>query len=296
MTGHLLEPRLASSDAGQLREAFIDSNRPSAFRPELLSEMLARPRVFPPTGGAQADEADLLDLRERCLEADGVARTSDDPVATWDLEMGRVLSDYAQGRAGEFGSPEVWDFLTLVLVPDVVAFRLDPGPSAGKGPSRSSLTARLTGGNRRHVLQRLWRRWHVLGPDLVLSRALLEDDYVALLERGVTSDRPALARAVGEHIASLEMSSGERREYTRLFMRRLVVASGFIVVPAEAGGQVAAIVDHLHSETMARMAMDPDAGSRPGASQSTVDLAPAEEQGDGRRRRGGLLRRLLNGA
>lgn len=296
MTGHRLEPRLSSNDARRLREELIDSGSQSAFRPELLTEMLARPRVFPPTGGVQADQADLMELRELCLEADGTARASADPTAIWDLEVGRVLYDYAKGRAGEFGSPAVWDFLTLVLLPDIVAFRLDPSSSASKGPSRSSVTARLTGGNRRHVLQRLWRRWHVFGSDLVLGRGLLEDDYVALLERGVTSDRPALARAVGEHIVSLEMASGKRRDYTRLFMRRLVVASGFIVVPADEGSQVAAMIEHLHSETMARMAIDAEAVSSPESPHPSVDGSSAVEQAHSRPRKGGLLRRLLNGA
>lgn len=295
MTGHTLEPRLSSSDARRLREGLIGSGSHTEFRPELLSEMLARPRVFPPTGGVQADEADLLELREQCLEAVGAARASADPVATWDLEMGRVLYDYARGRPGEFGSPDVWDFLTLVLLPDVVAFRLELSPSSSKGPSRSSRTARLTGGNRRHVLQRLWRRWHVFGSELVLSRRLLEDDYVALLERGVTSDRPALARAVGEHVVNLQMSSGERRSYTRLFMRRLVVASGFIVVPAEAGSQVTAMIEHLHSETMARMEADLEAGANAETRQPSIDASSAVEQIPGRGRRGGLLRRLLSG-
>nr|WP_298985300.1 hypothetical protein [uncultured Micrococcus sp.] len=296
MTGHMLEPRLSSSDARRLREELIDSDSQSVFRHELLTEMLAQPRVFPPTGGVQADEADLLELRELCLEADGAARASADPAAMWDLEVGRILYGYAKERVGEFGSPAVWDFLTLVLLPDIVAFRLDPSPSASKGPSRSSLTARLTGGNRRHVLQRLWRRWHVFGPDLVLTRGLLEDDYVALLERGVTSDRPALARAVGEHIVSLEMASGKRRGYTRLFMRRLVVASGFIVVPADEGSQVVAMIEHLHAETMARMVADAEADSSAGGPQPSVDASSAVDQARSGRRKQGLLRRLLNGA
>lgn len=268
MTEHVLQPRLAQNEARRLRERLISEGADVSFDPSVFEEALGSSRAFPATGGRRASASELMSLREECLEslADVSATSPAEFGAAFDLRVGRVVYEHGVESPGEFGDPEVWDFLALVLMPDLVArrLRLDDEESV---PSAQSLKARLTGGNRRHVLQRLWRRWLVFGPDVVESRILLEDDYVALLERSLTSGRPELARRVVESIRSSGATAGERRAYTRAFMRRLLVATGFVALDVNDEDHLDAVVRHVHEDTVKFLGRHPDTGPGGGNSE-----------------------------
>lgn len=235
-----LYPRLSAERASAQRGLLLAEA--TAFDRSLLEESLADASAFPPTGGQRVTEDDLHRLRERCTSelsapwTDGV-RTDQEI----DLRLGRVLHEESQGSTGEFGNAQVWDFLTLVLLPDLALERFPRG--------RAGAVARLTGGNRRHVFQRLWRRWNVFGTDIVEAQELTEDDYVALLERRLTGQNPALAvRTVGE-IRQSGYSGQSRREFTRVFMRQLVQVSGLVEMGDDDPDHLDALFTHVREVT-----------------------------------------------
>lgn len=245
MTDNALEPRLDAGAARRLRENLLDDLEGAVFDEAHFDEMLKAPRTFPATGGRPVARADLLALRGTCLEAVGqLPSDSSEFGAKFDLRIGAVLYRYSVGRLSEFGDPGVWDFLTLVLLPDVIAPRL------AASRSRSAQKERLTGGHRRHVLQRLWRRWTVFGEEVVTSRILMDDDYVALLERQVTSEHPAISRAVAERVREVKNSGQDQRAYTRQFMRRFLALTGLVGIASHDASQAEILVAHVHAETL----------------------------------------------
>lgn len=260
MSQHVLEPRLRTDAATRLRREYMSDPEAAEFDLARLEAALDAPGAFPTTGGVPATVDELLAFRSECLEAvDSLENTTGQEFgAVFDLAVGAVLHQRSDGRRGEFGHPEVWDFMTLVLLPDLAMRRV----TAGQMPSAASFTARTSGGNRRHVFQRLWRRWAVFGQEIVEERILSEDDYVALLERNLTSDRPVLAQLVAERIRSVEGEYDNRRQYTRVFMRRLLAASGFLALSVSDTPHLHALVEHVHAETARALGTDHEERAR----------------------------------
>ncbi|WP_198392398.1 hypothetical protein [Brevibacterium yomogidense] len=159
----------------------------------------------------------------------------------FDLRVGRILFNESQGSEGEFGSAQVWDFLTLIVLPDLALERFPPSGRGG--------VARLTGGNRRHVFQRLWRRWNVFGEDIVEAQELTEDDYVALLERRLTGQNRALATKTVAEIRRTSRTGQSRRDFTRVFMRQLVQMSGLVEIGDEDPEHLKALFAHVTDVT-----------------------------------------------
>lgn len=81
---------------------------------------------------------------------------------------------------------EVWNFFTLVLLPDVGVWRYPYKPGDYE-------YARLIG-KPRNVFRKLWWRAYVLGPEL--SNKLGEDETVNIMERPSVGGNRALARAI----------------------------------------------------------------------------------------------------
>lgn len=219
---------------------FSDSEFDSAF---------SSARAFPPTGGNRISESELRDLRRSCLDtvadsADSAGRIS---TFSFDLAIGRILYQAGTRAVGELGDPYVWDFLTLILLPDLAAKRLAMGSASLD--STTSLAKRVSGGDRRHVFQRLWKRWLIFGREIVESGKLTEDDYVATIERLITN-RPRLARAIGEAIAGSGYSGSDRREYTRVFMRILQQTSGLVQIRDDDENYLRDVVETVHRQTV----------------------------------------------
>lgn len=238
MTDFRLYPRLSPDIADAIRVELIRSESVFEFRPEKFEEALSAAGSFPATGGRRTTENELLDLREECLNAVAFSEGSSSlPTSEFDLQLGRVLYKRSIGSTGEFGNARVWDFLALILLPDIASARF-PGTA-------STLGARFTGGNRRHVLQRLWRRWKVFGDEVVESGHLTEDDYVALLERRLTSERPAVAARAAAAILGSKRTGTSRREFTRVLMRQLVQMSGIVEIGDDDPEHLDALMNHV---------------------------------------------------
>lgn len=238
MTDFRLYPRLSPALADAIRIELIRSENVYEFNPQKFEEALSVADAFPATGGRRTTENELMELREECLEAVAFSEGSSSlTTSQFDLQLGRVLYDRSIGSAGEFGNARVWDFLTLILLPDIASTRF-PGTT-------SNLGARFTGGNRRHVLQRLWRRWKVFGTEVVASGSLTEDDYVALLERRLTSERPEVAAKAAEAILGSKRTGTNRREYTRVLMRQLIQISGIVEIGDDDPEHIEALMQHV---------------------------------------------------
>lgn len=248
--GFSLYPRLDRREAAKLRDQLLSSRNGVVFDPAALEKALADPYTFPSTGGLRITEGTLLEMRAACLSALNHVRTDDqDFGVAFDLAVGRELIARTDGSRGEMGVPRVWDFLALVLLPDLAWLRISAGGAVatrGAGAKR-----RLVGGDRRHVLQKLWKRWTVFGPETVESGLLTEDDYVAMLERRLTLERPEIARRCAASIIRSGYRGSARREYTRVFMRHLVQMSGIVHIGEDDSEHLDAMFAHLHAETVA---------------------------------------------
>lgn len=244
-------PRLDSGRAINARRELLRSNADEVgFDEAALEEALQDTHAFPSTGGARITSTELLDLRQLLLQASARADGTEtsDPDAAFDLEIGRAFDQAGRDAQGDFGDPRVWDFLTLVLGPDLAARRL--GPLIGSRKEDMSVAKRITGGDRRHIFQKLWKRWRVFGPDIVESGRLTEDDYVATLERRITLERGRLARSVAEAIIGSGYTGNSRRAYARAFMRNLQQVSGLVLIPDDDADFVKTIVTHVHQQTL----------------------------------------------
>lgn len=246
---NILFPRLDRARSSGARQRLLRSdNAGTAFDDASFEEALQDARAFPPTGGTRVSSGRLLELRQELREAAATVGPEREADAKFDIAIGRVLAGAGNDSRGDFGDPRVWDFLTLILVPELTAWRLrSSGPSQHESASAAK---RITGGDRRHIFQKLWKRWRVFGPSVVESGRLTEDDYVATLERRITLERPGLARGVAGAILSSGHTGSGRREYTRIFMRNLQQVSGLVQIRDDDHEHVVAVVDHVHRLTL----------------------------------------------
>lgn len=219
----------------------------AVFDPDAVAVALTSPLAFPASGGNRLAESQILDFRQRCISSIDQATAESGLTAGIDLALGRELAALGALSHGEMGVAGVWDFLTLIVLPDIAWRRIGATAEEVAGATARS---RLTGGDRRHVLQRLWKRRAVFGDEIVESRQLTEDDYVATLERRITLEHPKLARLVAERIVSSGFEGSARREYTRLLMRRLVQLSGIIHLDDTDEGHLKAALTQLHHDSL----------------------------------------------
>lgn len=242
MVSVVLLPRLSYEHSLQQRMKLSSLKNPQeAYSVEVLHEMFQDSNTFPPTGGNTVKLDTLLELREQAIKTlDDLSRERSSLAGgtDYDIHIGQLLHVFSSDSISEMGVPEVWDFLTLVLLPDVALRRFPLNGTAA--------LARYTGGNRRHVFQRLWKRWRVFGEEMVQQGNLTEDDYQALLERKFILERPSLARAVAEKITSSNLQGDIRRQHTRLFLRLLMQISGLVIIDTQDRDHVRGLLNHMH--------------------------------------------------
>lgn len=237
MTVQLL-PRLSPARASELRAQVVAARAVPDFDLALVEGEFYEKGVFPATGGTRITLEELLNLRRVCVDSVADAEGGLES----DLRLGRVFYGLSERSAGELGNAAVWDFLTLVLLPDVATRRF--------GATSKTLAIRLTGGNRRHVFQRLWRRWNVLGPTAVESKFFTEDEYQAVLERRITSEMKSLALGVFEEVRRASNDVGfTRREYTRRYMTQLLQTTGIVDISENDSDHMSALLDYVTTTT-----------------------------------------------
>jgi hypothetical protein len=109
--------------------------------------------IWPATGADRIGEADLLAIRDRLLEVvqshgypAPLSRSAQNGV---DIDLAQALWGTTDLAPAEAGFPDVWSFLALVLVPEIVWWR-----ASGSTNVERFVASDLT----RHTLARLWWR------------------------------------------------------------------------------------------------------------------------------------------
>lgn len=246
MSEFRLLPRLEHRSGSARRSELLAGKKPS-FDPDALVEAMASAKAFPATGGTRVTESEIIEFRQDCVRSVAMAATEVGAIAGFDLALGRQLAHFSTDSRGEMGVSSVWDFLTLIVLPDLVMERIGTVSSES---SDGSVRSRLTGGDRRHVLQKLWKRRIVFGDEIVESRQLTEDDFVATLERRITLEHPKLAQRVARAIISSGYQGSARREYTRILMRRLVQLAGIVHLDDNDEAHLDQSVTQVHGEAV----------------------------------------------
>jgi hypothetical protein len=168
--------------------------------------------IFPPVGVP----VPIARLRELHATASGAvdavgARRRADRDRLFDVTVGDVLASWFEkdGR-GQAAHPDIWPYITLVVLPDLAVQRFGPDVT-GKLPHD-----RFASG-RRNVFQRLYLRSWILG-DLLSDPELplFEDELVGLVDRNLSSDH-RLARMVSEQIRNLDRTRNRREPVRNAF-------------------------------------------------------------------------------
>ncbi|OYO06751.1 hypothetical protein B0O41_0309 [Propionibacteriaceae bacterium ES.041] len=227
-------PRLPTSVARRIATDIIDSQLTPESAQDLVA--LSHPRAAPiATGGTPVTGKHLAQVREHVLQSiNGIGRRASS--LDIDLALGEALHTTLQCSRADSGSDGVWNFLTLVLLPDV-ALRRFPNPKM----------ARLVGAGPRSVLRRTWLRHDVLGDLLSAgSGRLQEDELVGLTERTSMLRNRALVRAVAKEALRRE---DRTTEWSREFFKRVRWSTGPLLLeilpPDDLAHHVRAIADSV---------------------------------------------------
>lgn len=202
---------------------------------------------YTPTGGEQATETQLLSLRNELIEiaqSQGYPRLPrQEEAAAFDAEASVRLFAKMRMAAVEAANPGVWEFMTCVLVPDLVRWRF--------GQESPLTSADRFHGGRRNVFQRLWwRAYHLThgattGSDPgALLRQLGEDELVQLTERPRLAGIAGLSGVVASELllAATRHPSVTRRTLVREAQKRLLRISAFLAIESMSGEELTDLV------------------------------------------------------
>jgi hypothetical protein len=176
------------------------------------------PRAAPvATGGRVADRPRIADVRRAVIQAlepwqtqETVPRTE---VAVYDLALGRALHESLQIVPADAAHDETWNFLTLVVCPDVAVRRF------------ADMHDERMMGTPRNALRRTWFREEVIG-DLqrTAERPLGEDELVGLFERSALARNHTLVRRLA--ITVLGYAGRGRSDWARELYKHVTFATG----------------------------------------------------------------------
>lgn len=131
--------------------------------------------------------------------------------ALFDRELGSALHASLAIVPSDAAHEETWNFLSTIVLPDVVAIRFPSIPDP-----------RILGGHR-NVLRKVWMRQEVLGDDLS-TLGLMEDELVGLFERTALVRNRRLARMAAETVAAHK--GPERDKWARKFYKMITFQTG----------------------------------------------------------------------
>lgn len=227
------------------------------------------PYVEPPIRGLAASDEDLSKLAGEIRELAKASGYSDPitrgDVRKFDRPAGGVLHDVMSISPADAAQPEVWNYISLILLPDVAVWRFPSRQSyrilgAGYGED--------TGRGGRNAFGRLWWAVEVLGdearlvePD-ALGEPLGEDEVVGIMERSsAIAPSPLVARTLArtgrrfysENVGELEAAAitGRMNFFRRLF-KEIPRLRAFININALDSDQVQDLVDSACSRVLAK--------------------------------------------
>lgn len=235
--------RLERSDAvrllSELTDLTIDQcssaaefNHPKAYPPPVVVEL--------PTEGF------LKQIREGVIAiAKGHGfphreKSKDTALSAFDVALGNFLVESLAMSPADAGMEETWNFLTLVLLPDVAAWRF---PNRAKNAEYDRWL-----GKPRNVFRKVWWRAYCLGPEL--NATLGEDEGVNIMERPTFGLNPALARVIARvHWKMRGEYEASRSELLRLVMVQLGKLSSIINLDSLPESELTKLVESTYRKT-----------------------------------------------
>ncbi|MCG3776027.1 MAG: hypothetical protein JW395_2876 [Nitrospira sp.] len=164
--------------------------------------------VVSPTGGTPASDKDL---RTVANEMTAIAEKHGYPgectdTRPADADWSEYLHRNLDISPHEAAKDEMWNFMTCILVPDLVRWRWDIDDA--DSPSERWITIRRRG---RNCFGRLWWRSEILGNDSEKAYAIIhelkEDEFVQIMERPSLAGNKLLSRSA----AQLLVDFGQKR-------------------------------------------------------------------------------------
>ena len=202
-------PQLARDEAVDTLKD-LEERLKGGAQPRSLQDGTLHPKTsFNGFGGTPVNVSRLREMHRSLKQVlDAIPEGGRDADRKFDAAAGRFLVDWFEtdGR-GQASNPEIWPYLTILVMPDLAVRRFGPDRS-GKLPQDRYLSGR------RNIFYRAYLRSWILGelladPDL----PLYEDDLVGLVDRNLSADH-RVARIIAEQIRSLS-GNENRREMVR---------------------------------------------------------------------------------
>lgn len=207
-----LWPRLPLAVTSELG-ARVRSGKP-------LVPMTAHPSQTYGSVGPRARDADVQQVRETLLTAAQDQGFPDRPIAgdavnIFDRSAGRSLARAMPMSWSEAAQRDVWNFTTLVMAPDVTAWRW----SSVTGFTEERWIAHDL---MRHTWSRLWWQATTFAGHEDLLDEVQESELNQLFERRQIGGQPQLVVAATQALLTAFDEGASRRSVTREFMKRLL--------------------------------------------------------------------------
>lgn len=202
----------------------------------------------PPVVSTTPSEEDLAEIRSGVLsiaEDFGFPRRKQSKSATlskFDVAVGDYLLEKMSIAPADAGLEETWNFITLVLLPDVASWRFT---NSAKKPEYDRWI-----GTPRNVFRKAWWRSYVLGSEL--NATLGEDEGVGIMERPTFGMNPVLARSITTVHRDLNGRYAEkigRSDLLRLFMVQLGKISSIVNLDAYTQEEAIEVFREIYLET-----------------------------------------------
>ena len=190
---------------------------------------------FYETGAFRVDSAKLGDLREKVIRLAShygfPSAIVKDNKLEFDRELALVFAQEMPMLEVEASLAQVWNFLTLRVLPDVAIWRW-PG-------NEPSAKAEVEGGRqrvhrlklvRRNVFRQAWFRQDLLGVEA--CKVFEEDEFVQLTDRITLLGNSFLSQIIAQEAIRTKRRSGYNREVLRRGLRLVGQACGRIAVEA----------------------------------------------------------------
>lgn len=206
----ILYPRFSAADAQKVLEDVredVEAGRPLRTLSPIGEHPLRQSGLV---GGHPATDQQIQALDRAVREAVPPRRTSSDRGwgAAFDRDVSRALYQHLGDFLGATAQSGVWSFLSLVVFPDLVLERF---------PMRKGVPAERFLDGRRNTFSRLHQRRAIFG-DLMDREdvQILEDDFVGLVDRDISSDHrlaAALIRRADQPPAGVDRRAFARELY-----------------------------------------------------------------------------------
>lgn len=220
---------------------------------------ISHPKAYPPPISSRNPTSEELKFIRSSVITIGEeygfpnrTKEKDLALSRFDVAVGNYLLSNLELSPSDAGREEVWNFLTLVLLPDIAAWRF-------KNKKHNPEYDRWIGKSR-NVFRKAWWRAYCLGADL--NSTLGEDEGVNIMERPTFGLNPTLARTIAEihrkHSGHYEIGKSDLLRLVMVQLGKLVSIINLDVLPSET---VTKIVESTYLETAEKYLPSPSDGA-----------------------------------